>query len=108
EIEELNFVKDYINAVQEVYDCIYDVSLYRKNLRLSRQTYQLSERNYQRYFERYSAGLVDLNDFLTASDTMRNARISFLEAKRNNLTSMMSLMTALGGDNRNQIEEIVK
>ena len=37
---------------------------------------------------------------------MRNAKISYLEAKLNNLSSTVSLMTALGGDRVVDIQNI--
>lgn len=97
DIAELNFVSDYIKAVQEVYDLITDVKLYRQELITFKQSYELSVRNYERYKVRYEAGLVALTDFLTAADTMRNAKIAYLGAKRDNLEATVSLMTALGG-----------
>ena len=73
-----------------------------------KHAYELAVRNYERYKVRYESGLVALTDFLTSADTMRNAKISYLEAKLNNLKSTMALMTAIGGDNDNRIDEIVK
>ncbi|MGN1281269.1 MAG: TolC family protein [Succinivibrio sp.] len=97
EIAEANFVSDYIKAVQEVYDLVTDVNMYRTNLKTLRHAYELSVRNYNRYRMRYEAGLVELTDFLSSADTMRNAKISYLMAKRNNLEATVSLMTAIGG-----------
>lgn len=97
EIAEANFVSDYIKAVQEVYDLVTEVKLYRTNLKTLKHAYALSVKNYQRYKLRYESGLVELTDFLSSADTMRNAKISYLMAKRNNLEATVSLMTALGG-----------
>ena len=108
DIASLNFVSDYVNAVQEVYDKVSDVELYEKNLKTSLQSYELSVRNYSRYKVRYEAGLVSLTDFLSAADTMRNSKSAYLLSKLNNLKSTMALMTAIGGDNTNDISSITR
>lgn len=106
ELTELNFVSDYIKAVQEVYDGISDVLYNQKSLQNTHDSYILSVRNYERYKLRYEAGIVSLTDFLSSADQMRNAKISYLEAKLNNLSSTVSLMTALGGDRVVDIQNI--
>lgn len=108
DLANIAFVADYVKAVQEVYDDISDVDYYQKSLMTYKHAYELAVRNYERYKVRYESGLVALTDFLTSADTMRNAKISYLEAKLNNLKSTMALMTAIGGDNDNRIDEIVK
>lgn len=94
--------------MQEVYDLITDVKLYRQELVTFKQSYELSVRNYERYKVRYEAGLVALTDFLTAADTMRNAKIAYLGAKRDNLEATVSLMTALGGGIDTNTDNLVK
>lgn len=108
DIAELNFVSDYIKAVQEVYDLITDVKLYRQELITFKQSYELSVRNYERYKLRYEAGSVALSDFLTAADTMRNSKIAYLAAKRDNLEATVSLMTALGGGTDTDPDSFIK
>ena len=108
DVAELNFVSDYIKSVQEVYDLITDVKLYRQELITFKQSYELSVRNYERYKVRYEAGLVALTDFLNAADTMRNAKIAYLGAKRDNLEATVSLMTALGGGIDTSTDNLVK
>ena len=103
---ELNFVSDYINAVAEVYDEITNVDLYQKSLMTYKHSYELAVRNYARYEQRYQSGLVSLTDFLSSADTMRNAKIIYLEAKLNNLNTTITLMTALGGDNTKDLTEL--
>ncbi len=102
DIASLNFVSSYIKAVQEVYDDITDVDLYQKSLMTYKHAYELAVRNYERYKVRYEEGLVELTDFLDSADTMRTAKISYLEAKLNCHKSTMALMTAIGGDNHSQ------
>lgn len=106
DIATLNFVSDYIKAVAEVYDEIANYKLHQENLVTYKNAYELSVRNYSRYFERYQTGLVALTDFLSAADTMRNAKITYLEAKLNNLNTTISLMSAIGGDNTSSISDI--
>ncbi len=106
DLASINFVADYVKAVQEVYDDISDVDYYQKSLMTYKHAFELSVRNYERYKVRYESGLVALTDFLTSADTMRTAKISYLEAKLNNLKSTMALMTAIGGDNDNRIDFI--
>ena len=108
DIAELDFVSDYIKAVQEVYDLITDVKLYRHELVTFRQSYELSVRNYERYKLRYEAGSVALTDFLNSADTMRNAKIAYLGAKRDNLEATVSLMTALGGGIDTDTDNLIK
>ena len=78
----------------------------QKSLQNTHDSYILSVRNYEHYKLRYEAGLVTLTDFLSSADQMRNAKISYLEAKLNNLSSTVSLMTALGGDRVVDIQNI--
>lgn len=96
---ELRFVSDYINAVKEVYDDLESIRYFRNNLLNYKESYELSVNNYERYRVRYASGLVSISDFLSAADTMRNAKANYLEAKLYNLRTTLSLMTALGGDN---------
>ena len=91
-----------------MYDLITDVKLYRQELITFKQSYELSVRNYERYKVRYEAGLVALTDFLNAADTMRNAKIAYLGAKRDNLEATVSLMTALGGGIDTSTDNLVK
>ena len=97
QIAELTFVDGYINAVAEVYDCIAALNYCSRNLKLSEESLTLAENNYRRYFERYQAGLVSLNDFITSADNKRTAKINYLEAKLSRLTKSVDLITALGG-----------
>ena len=108
DMAELNFVSDYIKAVQEVYDLITDVKVYRQELITFKQSYELSVRNYERYKLRYEAGSVALSDFLTAADTMRNSKIAYLATKRDNLEATVSLMTALGGGTDTDPDSFIK
>lgn len=108
EIVSVDFVKDYVEAVAEVYDAIADVEYYDKALKIHQETYTLSVQNYERYQARYEAGLVSLTDFLNAADTMRASKISYLNSKMNRLTSTMELMSALGGDNDNDLSMFVR
>ncbi len=71
-----------------------------------KHSYELAVRNYARYEQRYQSGLVSLTDFLSSADTMRNAKIIYLEAKLNNLNTTITLMTALGGDNTKDLTEL--
>ena len=81
---------------------------YDKALTIHQETYTLSVQNYERYQARYEAGLVSLTDFLNAADTMRASKISYLNSKMNRLTSTMELMSALGGDNDNDLSMFVR
>ena len=108
EYYNLSFVSDYINAVAEVYDGVSDYTFYQKSYATTKKTYKLSVQNYARYRQRYEAGLVDLSDFLNSADTMRNAKIAYLEAKLNRLKSTMALMSAIGGDNDDSLENLDK
>lgn len=96
----LDFVNDYIVAVQEVYDAISTVQYNRKLALSSQREYELTKSNYDRYLDKYRVGQSSLSDLLDASDDLRLASITLLAAKRDALVSCIDLMVALGGDTR--------
>ncbi len=98
EIADLDFVSSYIKAVTEVYDAVSNLELYRKDVKSAKTEYELAVTNYNLYYVRYEAGLVSVSDFLDAADSMRSAEVGYLQSKRDNLTGIMDLMIALGGD----------
>ncbi|MCR5085081.1 MAG: efflux transporter outer membrane subunit [Succinivibrionaceae bacterium] len=98
EIAQLAFVKTYISAVQDVYDCLTTVGLYERQTRLKKQELELARNNYSRYFERYSTGVTPINDLLDAADNLRSASLGLLEIRRDGLGARMALMAAIGGD----------
>lgn len=95
---KVNFVSAYITAVQEVSDAIDSVNYYQTAVKTYTTRYNLSLQNYQRYEARYRYGSCSLTDFLDAADTLRQASAALLAAKRDNLISLMDVMTAAGGD----------
>lgn len=95
---ELNFVNTYLTALQETADAIDAVNYYQQAVKTMAERERLAKLNYQRYEVRYRSGACPLSDLLDASDTLRQASISLLEAKRDSLTCMLNLMTAAGGD----------
>ena len=58
----------------------------------------LSRRNYEAYYNIYTQGGCSLNDLIDAADSLRGNEVSYLQARRNLLESVMGLMIALGGD----------
>lgn len=95
---ELSFVNTYLTALQETADAIDAVNYYEKAVATMTERERLARLNYSRYEARYRSGACPLSDLLDASDTLRSASISLLEAKRDSLVSMLELMTAAGGD----------
>lgn len=106
EIAQVNFVASYISAVQEVYDEVSSIELYRQTLDNVELQADLAQRNYNRYYDRYREGLSELTDFLDASDSLRSAKIESLQARRNLLQSYLSLMCAIGGDTQQAQDQV--
>lgn len=98
EIADVAFVQAYIKAVQEVYDYVSAIELYRRSVVTLKDNVDLSRRNYEAYYNIYTQGGCSLNDLIDAADSLRGNEISYLQAKRNLLESVMGLMIALGGD----------
>lgn len=94
---KLDFANGFITAVREVSDRINDLSNQEQLMKSYQQEYELTERNYQRYEDRYRVGDASLSDVLDASDNLRNARSKFLVAHRELLIASIKLMTAVGG-----------
>ncbi len=105
DIAKLNFAHAYIQAVQEVYDEVRSITYYTEAVVMARDEVDLSRRNYNMYYERYSQGLEPLSDLLDAADTLRSAESSYLQLKRDLLQSQLALMIALGGDTEKEIEK---
>lgn len=95
---KLDFANGFITAVREVSDRINDLSNQEQLMKSYQQEYELTERNYQRYEDRYRLGDASLSDVLDASDNLRNARSKYLVAHRDLLIASIKLMTAVGGD----------
>jgi NodT family efflux transporter outer membrane factor (OMF) lipoprotein len=98
DLAKLDFVSTYINAVQEVFDGISDITLAKQGLDNAERQLRLARENYSRYFDRYSAGLEQLSDLLDASDSLRSAESAVLQYRRDLLDAQMALMAAAGGD----------
>ncbi len=96
---KLTFVNTYLTALQETADAIDAANYYRGAVRTMEERATLANLNYQRYEARYRAGACPLSDLLDASDTARTAALALLEAKRGQLSTLLQLMTAVGGDN---------
>ena len=91
QVAQLEFVDGYINAVSEVYDSIAALDYCSRNLKISEESLTLAENNYRRYFERYQAGLVSLNDFITSDFiTLPTAPVSTI--KQTSLSSFCILI----------------
>ena len=97
---KLSFVNTYLTALQETADAIDNVNYYAQAVTTMAQRAALAQMNYQRYEARYRAGACPLTDLLDASDTARMATLSLLEVKRGHLQALLTLMTAIGGDNQ--------
>lgn len=95
---KLDFVNGFITAISEVSEALSNLSYQERMIRSSFAEYVLTKRNYERFVERYRQGLSSLTDMLDASDSLRSAQMKLLGAKRDLMSSSMSLMVSLGGD----------